>query len=153
VLLASGYASNALGWAETIRTQGAVFAATGEGTVGVIDPRDIAAVAATALTEVGHAGQRYELTGPQALSFAEQVSQLGKVIGRELSFVDVPAAAARDAMLRTGMPEPLVNGMLEVMSRIRAGDAATLSPDVERVLGRKPRTFAAWATDHAAAFR
>lgn len=153
VLRAGGFSTNALGWADTIKAQGAVFAATGDGKVAVVDPRDIAAVAVAVLTRPGHEGKRYELTGPEALSLAEQVALISRAIGRSLRFVDAPPAAARDAMLKTGMPAPLVEGMLEVMAKIKAGGAATVSPDVEQVLGRQPRTFAAWAEENAAAFQ
>lgn len=153
ILLAGGFSTNALGWAQTIKTQGAAFAATGDGKVSVIDPRDIAAVAAATLTQPGHEGKRYELTGPEALSFAEQVALIGAAIGRPLRFVDVPPAAARDAMLSSGMPAPVAEGMLEVMAKIKAGSAETISPAVEQVLGRKPRAFTAWARENAAAFQ
>ncbi|NTX14947.1 SDR family oxidoreductase [Myxococcus sp. CA056] len=153
VLLAGGFNTNALGWAHTLKTQGTAFAATGEGKVAVVDPRDLAAVAVSSLTQPGHEGKRYELTGPQALSFDEQVALIGAAVGRPLRFVDVPPSAARDAMSQAGMPAPLVEGMLEVMATIKAGGAVTVSPAIEQVLGRKPRTFAAWANEHAAAFR
>lgn len=153
VLLAGGFSSNALGWAPTLKAQGLAFAATGDGRVAVVDPADLAAVAVAVLTRPGHEGRRYELTGPEALSFAEQVALIGGAVGRPLRFMDVPPAAARDAMSQAGMPAPLVEGMLEVMARIKAGGAETVSRDVEQVLGRKPRTFAAWAEANAAAFR
>ncbi len=153
ILLAGGFASNALGWARTIKAQGAAFAATGDGRVAVVHPDDLAAAAVVALTEPGHEGRRYELTGPEALSFAEQVACIGEAIGRPLRFTDVPKEAARGAMIEMGMPEPMVSGMLEVMANIKAGGAATVSGDLERLLRRKPRTFAEWARESADAFR
>ncbi len=153
ILLAGGFAANALGWAPTIRAQGAAFAANGDGKVAVVDPRDLAAVAAKALIEPGHEGKRYELTGPAALSSAEQVAIIGAAIGKPLRYIDVPPEAARDAMLQRGMPAVLAENMLEVMAAIKANGAATVTSDVARVLGRAPRTFEAWATDHADAFR
>ena len=152
IVLAGGFATNALGWSSTIRGQGTVFAATGAGQVAVVDPRDLASVAVAALTGPGHEGRRYEVTGPEALSFADQVAILGAATGRALRFADVPPEAARDGMLRSGMPAPMVEGLLEVMANIKAGGAATVSGDVERVLGRKARTFVAWAAENAAAF-
>ncbi|HEX4445685.1 MAG TPA: NAD(P)H-binding protein [Polyangiaceae bacterium] len=153
ILLAGGFSSNALGWAGTIRAQGAAFAAAGEGKVAVVDPRDLAAAAVVALVRPGHEGKRYELTGPEALTFAEQVALIGAAIDRPLRFVDAPSAAARDGMLQMGMPAPLVEQMLEVMAAIKAGGAATVSPDIERLLGRRARTFGEWARENAAAFR
>jgi (4-alkanoyl-5-oxo-2,5-dihydrofuran-3-yl)methyl phosphate reductase len=152
VLLAGGFASNALGWAPTLRAQGMAFGATGEGQVAVVDPRDLGAVAARVLREPGHEGRRYELTGPEALGAAQQVALLGAAVGAPWRFVDVPPAAAREGMVQAGMPAPLAEAMLEVMAAIRAGRAATVTGDVERILGRTPRTFATWARDHAGAF-
>lgn len=153
ILLAGGFASNALGWARTIKEQGAAYAATGDGKVAVVHPDDLAAAAVAALVEPGHEGRRYELTGSEALSFGEQVARIGEAIGKPARFVDVPPEAARGAMLEMGMPAPMVTDMLEVMANIKAGGAATVSPDLERILGRKPRTFAEWARQNAAAFR
>jgi uncharacterized protein YbjT (DUF2867 family) len=96
-----GFSSNAIGWAPSIKAQGAVFAATAQGKVTVIDPQDIAIVAVTALTHTAHAGTLYELRGPQALSAAEQVAAVGAAIGRSLRVVDVGPEAARDGMLQS----------------------------------------------------
>jgi hypothetical protein len=81
------------------------------------------------------------------------VALIGAAIGKPLRFVDAPPAAARDAMLKTGMPAPLVEQMLEVMAAIKAGGASTVSSDIERLLGRKGRGFGAWAQENAAAFK
>jgi len=153
ILLAGGFATNSLGWAHTIKTQGAAFAATGDGKVAVVDPRDLAAVAVAGLTQPGHQGKRYELTGPEALSNAEQVARIGAAIDKPLRFVDVPPEAARDGMLQAGLPPVLAGQLLDVMAAIKAGGAATVTDGVARVLGRPPNTFAAWARDHAGAFR
>lgn len=152
ILRPGQFASNALSWAGSIKAQGAVFAPTGDGKTAPIDPRDIAAVAVKALTTPGHEGKIYELTGPELLTTAEMAQRIGAVIGKEVRHVDVPEAAAREGMLRAGMPEVLASAVLELMALIRAGRGAALSPVVEQVLGRKPRTFDEWARDHAAAF-
>jgi len=76
--------------------QGAVYAPLGEGKSPPIDPRDIAAVAVAALTKPGHEGKAYDLTGPEALTMAEQVKAISHAIGKPLAFVDVPEAAARE---------------------------------------------------------
>ena len=148
----AGFASNALGWASTIKSQGAVYAPMGEGKMAVIDPRDIAAVAVAALTTSGHEGKAYHLTGPEALSVAQQVKILGDVIGRPLKYVDVPDAAAKDSMLGMGMSAPAVDAMLELTNLVRAGQAAAVSNAVQTITGKPPRSFEAWARDNAAAF-
>lgn len=149
----TGFMSNALGWAATIKSQGAVYAPGGDGKISVVDPRDIAGVAVKALTERGHEGKAYDVTGPAALSTAEQVQTIAGAIGRPLTYVDVPEAAARDSMLKMGMPSVIVEAMLEFMAVVRAGQAATVSPSVQEVTGRPARTFDAWVKENVTAFR
>lgn len=152
LLYAGNFGSNALGWAPSLRAQGAAFAAMGDGKTAPVDPRDLAAVAVVALTQPGHEGRIYELTGPATLTTAQQIAILGDVMGKPWRYVDVPPAAARDAMVQSGMPAPFADAMLEVMAAIKAGGADRVSDDVQRVLGRPARSFAEWARDHAAAF-
>ncbi|XYH93312.1 SDR family oxidoreductase [Sorangium sp. So ce1128] len=147
------FASNAFGWAPSIKAQGEVYAPMGEGKNAPIDPRDVAAVAVTALTSPGHDGKAYGITGPEALSMREQVAKIAAAIDRPLRFVDVPSAAARDGMLKAAMPPGMVDAILEYMAHVRAGEAATTTTTVADVLGRPARTFDAWIHDHVAAFR
>jgi uncharacterized protein YbjT (DUF2867 family) len=149
----AGFTSNALYWIGSIKAGGAVYQPMGDGALAVIDPRDIAAVAARVLTTPGHEGKAYDLTGPEALPMARQVAILGKVIGKELTYVDVPDAAAKDAMLGMGMPPPIVDAMLELTNLIRAGQTSQVTATVEQITGKPPRTFEAWARDNANAFR
>src|SRR5438445_13102183 len=79
-----------------------------------IDTRDIAAVAAEALTSDGHDGKTYTLTGPAALGIAEVASILAEVTGREINYVDAPEFAARDGMLQAGRPQWQVVALLEL---------------------------------------
>jgi uncharacterized protein YbjT (DUF2867 family) len=149
----TGFMSNALGWTYTIASQGAVYGNGGAGKLSIVDPRDIAAVAATALTQPGHEGKAYDVTGPEALSMAEQVETIARALGKPLHYVDVPDTAARDAMLKQGMPAVIVDAMIEFMQLVRADRAAFVSDAVERVTGRPARTFAAWVRDNLAALR
>jgi (4-alkanoyl-5-oxo-2,5-dihydrofuran-3-yl)methyl phosphate reductase len=149
----SGFFSNALGWAGMIKNGGTVYYPTGEGKLGVVDPRDIAAVAVKCLTEPGHGSKTYDVTGPVALSTREQVDLIGRAIGKQLKFVDVPDQAARESMLGMGMPAPIVEMMLEFCKAIKAGQAATITDTVQKLTGKTPRTFEAWAQEYAATFR
>jgi uncharacterized protein YbjT (DUF2867 family) len=149
----TGFMTNAYAWAETIRTQGAVYSPGGSGKLAVVDPRDIAAVAVRALTESSHEGKAYDVTGPEALSTAEQVAVLAEAIGKPLRYIDVPEPAARDAMRAMGMPDPIVTALLEFMRLVRAGEAAHVSRDVELVTGSPARTFASWVRENVQAFR
>jgi uncharacterized protein YbjT (DUF2867 family) len=108
------YMQGLLGFRFSIISEGRFFAPAGDARVSIVDVRDIAAVAAAALTASGHEGETYDVTGPEALTHAEMASQLSETLGRRISFVDVSEAAMRDALLSLGMPEWQVDGLIEV---------------------------------------
>ncbi|MFB7612695.1 NAD(P)H-binding protein [Kitasatospora sp. NPDC056181] len=143
-------ASNARGWAEQTRTtdvvRGPDIAAT-----AVIHERDVAAVAAHALTDDGHVGGTYVLTGPQVLSRADQVHAIGVAIGRPTRFEKVPVEAARRQMLADGRPPALVEALLASAETRPGSDVITSA--VEVITGRPARTFRSWAEEHADGFR
>lgn len=151
VLRPTAFASNSLHWAPAIRAGQPVPNLTGAGTQGVVDPRDVAAVAVEALTGAGHAGRTYTLTGPELLSAPDQVKALGAVLGRSLDVVDA-ADQAREQMLAAGMAPEIADGAVEGLRYIAAGRNARVTGDVAEVLGRVPGTYARWAADHRAAF-
>ncbi len=122
--------------------------------IAPIDPRDIAAVAVCALTEPGHEGKTYRLIGPPPhLSSAEQVQIISEAIGRPLRVVEVTPEAAREGMLRSGVPAFLIDAVLEVGRSSAAAGDETLSSDVQTVTKKEPRSFAVWVKDNADAFR
>jgi uncharacterized protein YbjT (DUF2867 family) len=145
--------SNALGWAETVKSHDTVYGALGDAALPHIDPEDIAAVAAVVLTAPGHAGKAYELTGPEALTTQQQVDILASVLGRPLKYVNVPDEAARKSMLGMGMPPHYVDAMLGLIQTLRGFGRIEPSGDVQAVLGREARSFRKWAEANAAAFR
>ncbi|HVI21841.1 MAG TPA: SDR family oxidoreductase [Myxococcales bacterium] len=147
------FMSNALMWAETIKTQGAFYQPTGEGRWAAIDPADIGAVAVAALTGSGHEGKAYPLTGPESMNAAQYAAKLSSAIGKPVKFVDVPPEAAKDGMLKSGIPAPYVDALLDLLAAMKAGKADGVTDTVEKVTGRKAGTFDAWARRHAAAFR
>ncbi|MFI6040488.1 NAD(P)H-binding protein [Nocardia sp. NPDC051321] len=147
-----GFMSNALHWAGTIRAYGAVHAPFGQGRMAVIDPRDIAAVAAVALTADGHDGQVYTLSGPQALSPREQTAILAEALGRPLEFVEVAPEQARQAILEHGVPADLADAIMALRATALAAFTSVVHDTVERLTGAPPRTFRQWALDHAAEF-
>jgi len=147
------FMSNALMWAETIKTQGAVYFPGGNSVTAPIDPRDIATIAALALTQPGHEGQIYELTGAELLTPGEQVDILSRALGRPLRYVDVPPAAAHKGMIESGMPVVVADAVTELFALIREGYAAEKTDTFARIAGRAPRKFEDWCRDHAAAFQ
>jgi uncharacterized protein YbjT (DUF2867 family) len=150
VLRSDTIASNSLGWAGQIRTTGVVRGPLTAATA-VVDPRDIAAVAARVLTDDTHVGAIHRLTGPEVISRPEQVRQIGAAIGRELRFEEVPVQEARARMLADGRPPALVDALLSAAGNRAASTLVT--SDVADVTGEPPRTFREWARDHRDAFR
>jgi (4-alkanoyl-5-oxo-2,5-dihydrofuran-3-yl)methyl phosphate reductase len=147
------FTTNALFWAETIKTQSTGYGALGDAAIPVIDPDDIAAVAAAVLTIPGHAGRTYELTGPESLTSEQQVATLASLLGRPLKYVNVPDSVARDSMLRTGMQSRQVEALLGLTQTLRAAGRMEPTEDVQAVLGREPRSFRQWAEANLAAFQ
>ncbi|MEU1622183.1 NAD(P)H-binding protein [Streptomyces sp. NPDC005722] len=151
VLRSAGLASNALAWADSVRTARTVAAPFADVALPVVDPADVAEVAAVVLREGTHAGRTYELTGPEAVSPRRQAEVLGGELGTPLRLVELSRAEARAGMLRF-MPEPVVEGTLDILGEPLPAERR-VGPDAETLLGRPARPFAAWAARHAAAFR
>jgi (4-alkanoyl-5-oxo-2,5-dihydrofuran-3-yl)methyl phosphate reductase len=147
------FMSNALNWRDTIKSQGKVFSNYGDGKVAYIHPRDIAAVAVHALTEPGHEGKTYQVTGPEALSVGEVVQLLSEAVGKPIEYVPITDDATREGMQKAGLPAFLIDALLPYASFVRTGKGAEILPTVEEVIGRKPLTFADWAREHATDFR
>lgn len=147
-----GFMSNALHWADTIRTQDTVYAPYGNGRNAVIDPADIAAVAATVLTTPGHEGHAYPLTGPQAHSPGEQVDILAEALGRPLHYVDVPPHTARQSLIAHGLPAEVADGIMAVRAAGLDASLSVIHPTVERITGVPARTFRDWVERHRGSF-
>jgi uncharacterized protein YbjT (DUF2867 family) len=152
VLRPANYMTNLLASAEAIALTGKLFAPAGGARVAMIDPRDVAAVAAVALTEDGHDGQTYVLTGPEALGYHEVAATLSDTTGRRIEFVDVPDEAARQGMLEAGTPEFVADFLVRLFGALRAGAHALATDTVRAVTGSEPRSLAQFARDHAGAF-
>jgi uncharacterized protein YbjT (DUF2867 family) len=146
------YMQGLLNFRSTIATQNAFYAAAGDAKVSVVDVRDIADVAVAALTEPGHEGKLYELTGPQALTHAEMAEALSKALGRQVAFVDIPPEAMRDALLGVGFPVWQADGLIEDYAHYRRGEAAAVTSGVGDAAGKAPRSFEEFAHDYAAMF-
>ncbi|GII58306.1 NmrA family transcriptional regulator [Planotetraspora thailandica] len=151
VLRPGGFHTNAFAWAETIRAHRTAAAPFADVALPSIDPADIAEVAAAVLREEGHAGRTYELTGPAAIAPRERARAIGDALGEPVAFVEQTREEAREQMLRF-MPEPVVEGTLAILGEPAPAERQ-VSPDVERVIGRAPHTFADWAARNVAAFR
>jgi uncharacterized protein YbjT (DUF2867 family) len=145
-------AANALlWWAPQIRAGDVVRWPHLAAPTAPIDERDIAAVAVRALCDDGHAGAEYVLTGPQSLSQFEQVSTVGRVIGRSLRIQEIPPEHARKELF-SFWPAPVVDMLLEAWAAA-IGQPAFVTSKVADITGAPARTFLEWATDHAAEFQ
>ncbi|MBD2753978.1 SDR family oxidoreductase [Spirosoma validum] len=141
-----------LGFRDSIASQGKFFATIGDAKISLIDIRDIGAVAAKALTESGHEGQIYTLTGPQALTHVEMADSLSAGLGKPVTFIDIPSDAMREALLGAGFPVWQADGLIEDYAHYSRNEAAAVTSDVQDVTGKPPRTFADFARDYAPAF-
>lgn len=142
------FMSTALDWARTIRQEGVIYFPGGEGKVPPVDPWDVAAVAAAALTKSGHEGQAYALTGPEALSFGDMAEILSKVLGKPVRYQDIPDRTAGEEMHKAGLPDYVVEGLIGTFAAIRTGRLGYPTGDVEKVTGRRPRSFETWCREH-----
>lgn len=138
--------------APTINTQDSFYGSEGDGRVSHIDIRDVAAVAVKALTEDGHVGKAYTLTGPEALTNKEIAQILSNELGREIRFINLPPAQLKEALLSAGVTEWNADALLDLQRLYRDGKATTVTPDVEQILGRKPISFAQFFRDYRSAF-
>ncbi|MFE9781609.1 SDR family oxidoreductase [Streptomyces sp. NPDC005775] len=151
ILRPGGFASNALWWAESVRAQQVVAAPFGDVGVPIIDPADIAEVAAACLLDDRHTGGVYELTGPEVITPRRQAEAIAAALGSPVRFHELTREEAKAAMTRS-MPAELADDTLDILGSPSPAELR-VSPDVQRVLGRAPRTFADWAARNVAAFR
>ncbi|GGN32507.1 NmrA family transcriptional regulator [Streptomyces kronopolitis] len=151
ILRPGGFASNALWWAESVRTQQVVAAPFGDVGVPIIDPADIAAVAAACLLDDRHAGGVYELTGPEVITPRRQSEAIAAALGTPVRFHELTRHEAKAAMAQS-MPAELADDTLDILGAPNPAELR-VSPDVQKVLGRAPRPFADWAARNVAAFR
>jgi uncharacterized protein YbjT (DUF2867 family) len=106
-----------------------------------VDAEDIAEIAVEALTQSGHSGQLYELTGPRALTFAEAVEEIAHVARRDIRFVAVPAEGYRQALEQAELPAQLIDLVLYLFTTVLDGRNTPVADGVQRALGRPARDF------------
>jgi uncharacterized protein YbjT (DUF2867 family) len=151
ILRPGTFAGNLLPWAQPIRFTGGVRGPYPTSAQAPIHEADIAAVAAVVLTEPGHAGRHYPMTGPQALTRIEQLAAIGTAIGRELRFTETTPDEFRTEMRSYGVGDDIISMLLHYWSdTVETPDV--VRPTVHRLTGRPARTLAEWARDHAADF-
>lgn len=141
-------------WADSIKGQGRVFFPGGKnGKVAPIAPRDVARVAALALTQPGHSGQAYELTGTELFTIGEMVKVISQVLGKPIQYVDIPPIAAKLFMLKSGMDKTLVNALMEMLASLHRNEGAIVTGTVTQLTGQPLRPFESWCREHISAFQ
>jgi uncharacterized protein YbjT (DUF2867 family) len=142
----TGFAANTLMWAEQIRESGVVRWPYGQAARSLIHERDIADVTIHTLTEDGHAGARYVLTGPESLTQVEQAHAIGEAIGRPVSWDELSRQDAEDQI--AGLPATALDTWA---SFVETPEIVTST--VEELTGKPARRFDEWARDHMKDFR
>ncbi|HWS85430.1 MAG TPA: SDR family oxidoreductase [Pyrinomonadaceae bacterium] len=147
------FMQNLLGQARQIAATGHIYQPLGNARASFIDARDIAAVAARALTEDGHEDQTYTLTGPEALSYHDIAAKLSEATGRTIDYVPVSPEQFRAGAVGAGLPEWLVSALERLNELFASGAAAAVTDDVRRVGRKELTTFDQFARDYAEAFK
>ncbi|SEC45203.1 NAD(P)H-binding protein [Streptomyces melanosporofaciens] len=147
-----GFAANSLQWVGQIKAGDVVYGPYAGAQMAAIHEADMGAVAARALLADDLVGQTPELTGPESLSFADQVRIIGEVVGRPLRYEEIPPEAARERMVGDFLTPEMADSLLRVFAGL-VDRPQEVSPEVERITGRPGRTFAQWVEDHVADFR
>jgi uncharacterized protein YbjT (DUF2867 family) len=136
-----------------IREQGRFRSAVGDARISMIDVRDIAEVAVKVLTEDGHLGKVYVLTGPESLTYSDVARLLSEAVGKPIEYEALEEDAAIKALIALGMPEQIARNRVEIHRSFSSGAFTAVTQDVQNLLGRSPRPFAEFARDYATAFR
>jgi uncharacterized protein YbjT (DUF2867 family) len=148
----SGFMSNALYWARAIVSQGCLRSSTGDGAIPFIHPDDIAEVATLALVSAKYDGQALDITGPEALTYAQMVAIIGTTIARPLRYEAISDAEARSQQQLWGAQPAMVEARLSIFKAIRDGLMAEVTQTLPRLLGRPGHSFGDWAAENRAAF-
>ncbi|MER6622425.1 NAD(P)H-binding protein [Streptomyces sp. NPDC000931] len=151
ILRPSGFMSNTLQWTGQLAAGDEVREAFPDVAVAMVDPYDIAAVAARVLLDPDHFGQAHALSGPEALRPADRVRVLARVLDRPLRFTGLSDDEARRTM-EGSVPQEYIDAFFRYYADGTLDDSV-VRPTVRNLLGRGPRTFTEWATAHAGAFR
>jgi uncharacterized protein YbjT (DUF2867 family) len=153
LLRPNGYMQNMSSfYAQTIKTQGAFYLPAGEARISHIDVRDIASVAAKVLTETGHEGKAYDLSGPEALTYSQIAEKLSAATGKKVSYTAISDAEFKRAMVSSRAPEEAADAIIGLLHFYLSGQASRISPAVRQITGKEPISFSQYARDYAASF-
>jgi uncharacterized protein YbjT (DUF2867 family) len=146
----NGFMQNVVNYmGETIRSQSAIYAPAGNSAASHIDARDIGAVGARVLTEKGHDGKAYELTGPAPLTYGQIAEILSRVLGRTIRYVPISPEQYKQAAVAAGTPAGYADALVDLYRYYMEGRAVVVTPAVRQIAGRDAIPFEQFAKDHA----
>jgi uncharacterized protein YbjT (DUF2867 family) len=146
------YMQGLLAFRDHIKTEGRFYASIGNAAVSVVDVRDIAAVAAIALTEPGHKNKTYNITGPEALTHYQIADVFSRILGKQITFIDVTPEQMEGALHAARFPEWQVGGLLEDYAHYARGEAATVYPTINDVTNISATSFEQFVDDYKMLF-
>ena len=153
LLRSNAYMQNLLALAPAIATTSSFGSSAGKGRSGLVDARDVAAVAAGIITSpAAYAGKTYWLTGPELVSNYDVAAVLSKLLGRTITYRELTFEENKDAMMRAGVPGQVAEMNAQAFSLTADGDAEWVTQDVPSFLGRPARSFEQFTADYSAAF-
>jgi uncharacterized protein YbjT (DUF2867 family) len=153
LLRSNAYMQNVLALAPAIAATSSFGSSAGQGRTGMVDARDVAAVAAEiAALPAPHAGKTYWLTGPGLISNYDIAAVLSRQLGRTITYRELSFEENKAAMIRAGVPAPIAEMNAQAFSMAASGDAEWITDDVPSLLGRPARSFEQFAADYATAF-
>ncbi len=138
--------------ARSIIAQGTFYEALADARVSHVDTRDIALAAANVLTETGHEGHAYDITGLEALTDTQIAEKLSTLLGKQITYTPVPDEAMRQGLQAAGLSNWYADSLVKLYQFYRQGGGAPVSPDLEQLIRQKPRTMDAYLQENVAAF-
>ncbi|MCY1245576.1 NAD(P)H azoreductase [compost metagenome] len=141
-----------LGFKDFIKQQNAFFAAIGDAKISLVDIRDIASIAAEALTASGHENKVYNITGPETLTHMELAALFSEVLDKPIQFIDIAPEEMKAALLSVGFPLWQADGLIEDYAHYSRNEASEVYATVENILGKPARQFKNFVEDYAEDF-
>jgi uncharacterized protein YbjT (DUF2867 family) len=152
LLRSNAYMQNTLALAPVIAKTSSFGSSAGKGLVGMVDARDVGAVAAViAASPGGHSGKTYWLSGPELISNYDVAAVLSELLGRTVTYREISFDENKNAMINAGVPEAIAEQNAQAFSLTAQGDAEWVREDVHSILGRPARSYQQFATDYASA--
>lgn len=148
----NSFMQNMLGFAPTVANQGVFYQPGGNASVSHVDVRDIAAVAVKTLTEEGHTGKIYTITGTEALTFDQVAEKLSAVIGKPVKYVNVSPEEFKQSLMNWGQPDWLADTLNELYQMYRNGWGDEVTDEISRVAKKQPITLDQFFQDHIQVF-